>query len=64
MSDIDKRKRYKTAYSHMFNCTIGIKRAWCNDGLWVFTCFKDYGDIREQFKDYLFTEDELSNFTL
>ena len=64
MTVVDKRKRYKTAYSHTFDCIVGIKRSWCNEGLWVFNCFKNYGDIQEQFKDYLFTENELSNFTL
>jgi len=62
MNETDKRKRYKTAYSHTFDCYVGIKRAWCNNGLWVFNCFKDYGN--DQFKDYLFTENELSNFCL
>lgn len=58
---MDKRFLYKTAYSPLFQCFVGIQKAHTDvDGNFIFTCQNE----KEGLSNHLFRETELERFCL
>ncbi len=61
---LPKQLLYKTAYSPLFDCYVGIIAAWkLENGTWIFMCNSDYKD-NVTLHNHLFTEAELERFVL
>jgi len=58
---LEKKRLYKTAYSTVHNCYVGITHAYCDvDGSWIFVCSNSSNGI----ENVLHRESELTNFCL
>lgn len=57
----EKQQLYKTAYSPLFDCFVGIEHAHKDDlGSWIFRCFNKEAGL----EGHLFREHELQRFCL